>query len=189
MMSNPYDDNRRRLRLMALLALVAGMTFLVACRKKTSSPSTKPAETQPATRPATATAPATQPTTATAPATGPAAVALPPCTYDSRPPYPVRLFVRKPSQDQPGWLRITELGDENDIGTCTGVFPRHNRIEIESGNVRELRLHISYLPLAEKKRIILKIDGQTMELARKRRSYVTLERGVTGAWQVAKSDD
>jgi len=171
-----------------LTLVVAGLVGLWGgCRRKPPIPvaATLPATTQPSQ------APPSQPAStqsASAPATAPASrpAALPPSTYDPRPPYTVRLYVRDPAQKQPGWLRIAELADKKSTATCQGVFPRRNRIEIETTNVRRLCVDVGFLPLAPGKRLILSIDGQTMELIRKNRRRVQLERGKTGAWHVAK---
>jgi len=177
------------------LAVLACSLVGVACDCRPTSP---PPATAPATRPGTqavetqpaATAPATAP--ATQPATAPATQSVvPPSTYDSRPPYTVHLFVLgpEPEQEQPGWLRIVEPSRDEELATCLGRFPRHNRIEIETANVDHLRLDIGFLPLAPKRRIILSIDGQTMELARRDRRYIWLMRSdTTGGWYVADSD-
>jgi len=144
---------------------------------KPAPSATAPARTQPATQPATqpSTQPATQPTT------------LPSSSYDSKPPYPVKLYVRSPEDKQPGWLKIMQLADADDLATCRGEFPERNRICIETDNVRILRLHIGHLPLAARKRIVLRIDDQGIELAHKKRAYVMLERLSTGEWVVAGS--
>ncbi|HOW71319.1 MAG TPA: hypothetical protein PKY77_12015 [Phycisphaerae bacterium] len=125
---------------------------------------------------------------ASEPATGrPVPASLPTSTYDSTPPYPVRIFVRSPEDEQPGWLRILSLIDPKAAAACSGQFAVKNQIEVTTDNVRQIRIHISHLPLAERKRIILRIDDQPIELARKNRDYVILERRTTGEWNVAKS--
>jgi len=147
---------------------------------KPAPPASEPAQTQPVTQ--LATQPTTQP--ATRPATPP--TTQPSSSYDSKPPYPVRLYVRSPEDKQPGWLKIMQLADADSLATCRGEFPERNRICIETDNVRILRLHISHLPLAARKRIVLRIDDQGIELAHKKRAYVILERRSTGEWVVAK---
>ncbi len=157
-----------------------------------TQPASQPTDTAPATAPATApeTAPATEPSeiAETQPATQPA---LPESTYDPRPPYTVRLYVQdpEPDEEQPGWLRIIEQSAQGELATCFGQFPRHNRIEIETHNVQQLRLEVGFLPMAPDRRIILSIDGQTMELARRDRRHIWLRRSTTtGGWFVADSD-
>jgi len=108
---------------------------------------------------------------------------MPTSTYDSKPPYPVQLHVRDPDQEQPGWLKILLLTDENLIATAKGTFPEKNRICVETENVALLSIHISHLPLAEGKRIVLHIDDHGIELARTARKFVVLERRPTGLWK------
>jgi hypothetical protein len=165
---------------------------LTAC-KRAQQPPTPPAaepiqaapsvQTQPA---AAATSPASSPATTQA-ASSPASQPI--STYVSRPPYPVNLYVHSPTDKQPGWLRILKLADDKTPATCTGLFPRHNVIEVETTNVAQLRLHIGHLPLAERKRIALRIDGQGFELAHKSRAFVILERSPAGAWRITGSED
>jgi len=135
-------------------------------------PATQPAVTKPpATKPA-----ATQPT-----ATKPAAT-LPASTYDTKPPYPVKLYFRKAEDKQPGWLKIVELVNPKVPATAVGTFPKQNRFYVETNNVRQIRLHVSHLPLS-RGRIILQIDEQGIEITRKKgRKYVTLQRRPTGEW-------
>lgn len=161
--------------------------LLAGCEQKPpKQPITTPSKTTPASAPAPVkptTQPATQP--ATKPATQPAS--QPSSTYDPKPPYPVRLYVRSPEDKQPGWLKVTELADTDTMATCKGEFPERNRIIVDTENVSRLRLHIGHLPLAARKRIVLRIDDQGIELSHKKRAYVFLERRSTGEWVVDKS--
>jgi hypothetical protein len=168
---------------LALLGACTGSIWS-NCRKEPTRPvtATSPAATAPA-RPSASQPTSTQAASATAPASRPA---LPTSTYDPHPPYRVRLYVRKPAQKQPGWLRIAELSDAKAVATCQGVFPRRNRIEVETGNVQQLSINVGFLPLAPEKRLILSIDGQTMELARKGRGRVRLQRSESGVWHVVR---
>ncbi len=177
-------------------ALAAVLIAAVGCKPgvpRQATPATQQAAQEPsaATQPAAVTTapaagepsskPASQP--ATKPATRPAS------TYISKPPYPVNLYVLSPEEQQPGWLTIVQLFDDKTPATCTGLFPEQNEINVDTANVRELRLHIGYLPLGERKRIVLHIDGQAIELARKHRSFVVLKRSETGRWDPLRSED
>jgi len=118
------------------------------------------------------------------PASGPAGT-LPASTYDPNPPYPVRLNVSSPDDDQPGWLRILQIDQGRPAASATGVFPEQNLIEVNTQNVRRIRVHVAHLPLSAHKRIILRIDGQGMELSR-RHAFLHLERRPTGEWVVLR---
>ena len=95
----------------------------------------------------------------------------PASTYDSKPPYPVKLYVRRPEAAQPGWLKILKLADDAQAATAAGAFPEKNRIYVDTHNVQQIQIRIGHLPLAERKRIVLQIDGQGIEIARKRREF------------------
>ena len=155
-----------------VLTLLMLLPMAADCDKR-SQPQGKitPPTTQPA--PIVSSAPTTQPAT-------------PKSTYNSKPPYPVKLYVTDPEEKQPGWLKVLGLKDKDAPATTVGTFPERNRIDIETNNVNLLRIHIAHLPLAQGKRIVLHIDGQGIELAHKGRTYVLLERGTTGSWRVLK---
>ena len=180
-------------------SVVAGAVaaFLVAtagCSKQTEP---KPLRSQPA--PEAATQPAPPPARpAEAPAQDPEPVATQPVatrpaqtqpasTYDAKPPYPVRLYVRRPEDEQPGWLRILKRVDEEQAATSTGTFPEKNRIYVDTQNVQQIRIHVGHLPLGERKPIVLHIDEQVIQLSRKRGDFRTLARTRTGIWKVVKS--
>jgi hypothetical protein len=110
-------------------------------------------------------------------------------TYDSSPPYPEKLRVRSPADRQPGWLSIIEMADEKVAGTAEGTFPEQNRILVKTDNVKRIRIHIGHLPLNPGARTVLNIDGQPIEILRKHREYLHMERLSTGAWVVRKDDD
>ncbi|MGQ9651878.1 MAG: hypothetical protein ACUVXJ_17375 [Phycisphaerae bacterium] len=107
-------------------------------------------------------------------------------TYDSNPPYRVKLFVTDPSDKQPGWLRILKLNDGNQAGTAEGLFPEQNDVNVTTGNVQQIEVHISFLPLAPRKRTFLRIDGQVIEIVTRDRQYVILERSPAGVWKVLR---
>lgn len=113
--------------------------------------------------------------------------AAPASTYDSKPPYPVDLHVNSADDSQPGWLRIVQLDVADAPAAAHGEFPEQNVMVVDTQNVRRLEVRINDLPMAEKKRIILRLDGQGIELIRGNRRSVILERRATGAWGVVGS--
>ncbi|NLE60749.1 MAG: hypothetical protein GX616_20575 [Planctomycetes bacterium] len=121
---------------------------------------------------------------ATKPAESRPVESQPASTYDPSPPYRVKLFVRNPSAKQPGWLRILKLNDENQTATAEGLFPEQNDINVTTGNVQQIEVHISFLPLAPRKRTFLRVDSQVIEIVTKDRKFVVLERSPAGVWNV-----
>lgn len=117
------------------------------------------------------------------------APALEQSSYDSSPPYPVRLFVRRVEQEQPGWLRILKMSDPAEPATAAGAFPEQNRFLVDTRNVDEIRIHIRHLPTDPGKRIVLRIDNQPMEILRKQREYLILKRQSTGRWEVVSGEE
>jgi len=125
--------------------------------------------------------PEEKPKIAEAPASKPAPE-LPASTYDSKPPYPVELHVSSPKDEQPGWLKILTLDKEEQPAAAKGQFPEQNKFVVDTQNVQRIQLHISHLPLASGKRIILRIDNQGIQIVRNNRDFVTLLRKPTGEW-------
>ena len=174
-----YKPNVIWITMAALLVIVAG------CSKQAPQ---KPVRSQPAEIPATLPAESIPPATTTQPAETQPAATQPASTYDPKPPYPVKLYVRTPDEKQPGWLKIIELANPDALATATGTFPEQNRFYVETNNVRQIRIHISHLPLAPRKRTILQIDKQGIEITRKKhRKFVILERRPTGEWVVVNT--
>jgi len=138
-------------------------------------PANKPTDTRPSITPTTKPTPATRPTDEP-----------PASTFDTRPPYAVQLYVRKPEDKQPGWLKILTLDDEHAVAKAHGEFPKQNIADVTTENVRSIRVELGYLPLAEGKRVILRIDGQGIEITQRDRRFITLERRSTGQWEVRK---
>ncbi len=141
---------------------------------QTAPAHTRPAQTRP-TQPQAARPHAPEPETRPSDA-------LPPSRYDSKPPYPVELHVRDPREEQPGWLRILKLDDPDLPAGLQGKFPEQNLMIVDTQNVKRIDIHIGHLPLAPGRRIILRIDGNGMELRRGKGQFITLERTATGAW-------
>jgi hypothetical protein len=144
------------------------------------TPATKPSVQ--ASAPVEPPAPQSRPA-ATRPAETRPAVSQPASTYDPRPPYTVRLYVRNPEDRQPGWLKILELDDREQAATALGAFPEQNEIDVTTGNVRKIQVQIGFLPLAPRKRTFLRIDKQGIEITTKGREFVVLERSPAGAWK------
>lgn len=174
---------------------------LIAVAACSREPGRRAVDTQPSEQPAAQTlpppavpVPETQPEepppTERSPEPPPVATqpAKPTSTYDSRPPYPVDLYVASPREEQPGWLKILGLVDDKNLATAGGRFPEQNRIHVETRNVSRIRIHVSHLPLSPTERVILQIDGQGMVLNRKRQ-FAVLERRPTGEWVILPEKD
>ncbi len=173
----------------AMLTLIA--VFLAAgagCPRQSPSDESAQPMAKPPT-PAKTSAPAEQPPVQTRPAaTKPAETrpveSRPASTYDPNPPYRVNLFVTNPRDRQPGWIKILRLEDENRPATAEGVFPEQNDINVLTGNVQQIQINISFLPLAPRKRTFLRMDHQVVEIVTKGREFVVLERSPAGVWKV-----
>jgi len=179
------NEHKDHIRQSAGMVVVIFALVIAGCSKQTQQ---KPVASKPAETPATQSAesmPASAP--APTPIPAPPVTTRPASTYDPSPPYPVQLNVKSPDEKQPGWLRILEKDADDLLATANGRFPRQNRFSIDTNNVKQIRIHVSHLPLAPRKRIILHIDQQGIEILRKKgRDFVTLERRPTGEWIVVK---
>ncbi|MCL2330574.1 MAG: hypothetical protein FWC56_04665 [Phycisphaerae bacterium] len=110
----------------------------------------------------------------------------PKSTFVDKSPYPVMLFVNSPDEEQPGWVKIEKLAEENQLAKLYGRFPMQNRIYVDTTNVRRIRIHIDQLPLDPNERLVLQIDKQGMVISSRKDPTVTLERLATGEWTVSK---
>ncbi len=175
-------------RMIWFAALAAGLTAAADCSKPPKPKPIKGPTEQPTSKaPASASQPAAPAVQASRPAASRPAQTQPASSYDSKPPYPVKLRLRRPEDKQPGWLRIMEFVDDDQPAVADGTFPEKNRIYVDTRNVRRIQIHIGHLPLAERRRIVLQIDEQGIQLARKKRDFVMLERTPGGVWKVVKA--
>ena len=146
-------------------AVVVGLAVGVAgCR--TQAPPASPAEPSP---PATTTPSEpvveSQPATASAPATATAPVGL--------------------DDQQKGWLRIEKLQPDVEGGWATGDFDeKRNRISLVTQNVVEFSVDRRELPIRWDRRVLLRINAQSMELARKDRPKIRFRQSPSGAWDI-----
>lgn len=193
-MRHPF---RYRWALAALVAAGCAAILGAGCTNKSEERRPSPDDGTSAPKPEVATSrpmvesPATRP--ATQPASRPATQAasrpvddLPPSTFSTEPPYTVQLHVRKPEDKQPGWLKVLEFLDKEQTASAGGSFPEHNRIEVATVNVARLQIELGYLPLAERRRVVLHIDEQGIEITQRDRKIVTLRRSSTGKWEPEK---
>jgi hypothetical protein len=180
----------------ALAAAVVAGLWMSGCERQANKSgvesrpagesATTPRESRQPASAASAPAPATPKSApASAPASKPAEE-LPVSTFDTEPPYTVQLYVRKPEDKQPGWLKVLKLEDKHAVAKVRGIFPRQNRMEVQTENVSRLQIELRYLPLAEDKRVVLEIEGHAREITQRDRPFITLERQPTGEWVVEK---
>ncbi len=171
-----------------LACLFAGTGALIGCSERGEQKPVQGASTQTedhaaAPKETSEVTPAKIPSEPEPLATQPAAT-QPASTYDSKPPYPVQLYVRSPEDEQPGWLKVLELADEKQPAAVKGSFPEQNIMIVETQNVRRIQIHVGHLPLAAGRRITLRIDKQGIEILRKGREFVVLKRSLTGEWVI-----
>lgn len=132
-----------------------------------------------------------QPVTTTKPAspTEPAAPPSPPEQSDTPPEnhHRVTVRIRSLADPQRGWLRIESIRDSAVGAWATGSFLQHdNKIVIETENVEQFSINLSKLRLNWNRRVVLRIDGRSSELMRKRRPVVHLRRSPAGSWDVVE---
>jgi hypothetical protein len=172
--------------------LAAGALAWMGCRETPKPPPELPA-TMPKTAPAappeaeSVAPPLTQPTAPVASRPAAAEVPrpkLPKPQYEDVPPYRVVITVGSPDDPQAGWLHIESLADDKREAAVNGLFPEANRIRVDTNNVAELSLDLSMLPIRPKRRIILSIDNEGIELSQRHKGKIRLSRSPTGHWTV-----
>jgi hypothetical protein len=91
------------------------------------------------------------------------------------------------SDPQDGWLRIDALRPDAPGAWATGYFLEDpNKIVIETENVAEFSIDLPQLHVNWDRRVILRIDGHSSELIRKRRPILHLRRSPAGSWDVVE---
>lgn len=101
-------------------------------------------------------------------------------------PPPPPLDFQPPSQPglQNGWASIEERADPAQRAWVEGSTLDAEKVVIETENVRRFELNLPHLGVDWSERIVLKIDGSTSELTKKRWPSMILERTPAGAWVV-----
>lgn len=136
------------------------------------------------------------------PATEPVEVPPSPPPVEQQPPKPpepepkppppdkpnwVEVKVRTPFERQTGWLKIEELRDDASIARAVGWYPpKDNRIVIQTEGVQQFAIDLGSLGPDWERRVILRIDGRSSELTRKKSRVVHLRRSPAGAWEVVE---
>jgi len=86
---------------------------------------------------------------------------------------------------QTGWLRIEKLQPDVEGGWATGdADEKRNRISIVTQNVVEFSVDRRELPIRWDRRVLLRINAQSMELARKDRPRIRFRQSPSGAWDI-----
>ena len=125
----------------------------------------------------------------------PATPASPPTTQPATQPAPVKPLEPPASTradyavlsiEPHGWLTIDDVFEDVPGAWATGNYPRQNVIEIETDNVRTLSVDLSQLALHKNKRLIVRIDGQGMQVTRKTLPIIRFVRSVGGNWRVTR---
>lgn len=103
-------------------------------------------------------------------------------TLDPPPP----LDFQPPSQAglQSGWASIEERAEPAKRAWIEGTTQRSDKLVIETENVRQFELNLPHLGVDWSERIVLRIDGSTSELTKKRWPSMILQRTPAGAWVV-----
>ncbi len=86
-----------------------------------------------------------------------------------------------------GWLRIEGIRDSAVGAWATGSFlSDRNKIVIETENADQFTINLAKLRLNWNKRVILRINGHSSELTKKRDPLLRLHRSPAGSWDVVE---
>ncbi len=88
-----------------------------------------------------------------------------------------------PEPRTPRYLEIVEQVHSDRTGTVRATITSPTKLELETDNIKRLRITREGLPLAEGRSIVLRIDGQGIEWTRQY-TAVELERSSAGTWTV-----
>ena len=88
----------------------------------------------------------------------------------------------------PDYLKIVERHDASEPGHVDFRITSRRRLEIETRNVRRLRIERSLLPMDTDGSIVLRLDGQGIEWTA-RSTTVEFERSANGAWTPVREQE
>ncbi len=87
------------------------------------------------------------------------------------------------------WLAIEQAGSDVVGGWASGAVLDGNKVVIDTQDVTQFTLDLSQMPVDWGGRVVLKIDGHTSELTRKRYPTLRLRRSPSGGWVPVDDDD
>jgi len=105
----------------------------------------------------------------------------------SEPPPPAANTVSTKPEGK--WLTIERREIESLGASARGEVTDSHRLEIRTDNVDQFSVDLSEIPLDWNKRIVLRVNTQTMELTKKKHPLVHFRRTPTGDWVVVPPDE
>jgi len=112
----------------------------------------------------------------------------PPPTEPPEPadPFHLTFELSSPQQKQRGWLRVLEFFNEGRAAKVEARWEGANRITVSTQNVRNLSLDLGQLPVKAGKSLVLRLNGQGIQLSSKHGPVVEFERGEAGNWRLRR---
>lgn len=166
------------------MAVISAATFFLACGLALVC-CTRPTAPAVSATPPRGDAPQPDPAGATTqPANAPAA--RPQARSTPIEPAPAEIDMETPEEPEPRTPRYLEIVDEiraDGVGTVRATVTLPSKLELETDNVKRLRITREGLPLATGRSIVVRIDGQGIEWTRQY-TAVELERSSAGTWTV-----
>ena len=163
-----------------VMIVIAASFFLIGgaslvCCSRTTSPGVEAPPPRAETKPSEAKPSETPPQEAQAEPEKPAE-RQPPTEIDMRTP-------QQPAPELPRYVAVVDQYEAGQPGIVRANVVQPRKLELETTNVRKLRITREGLPLARDRSIALHIDGQGIEWTRE---YVAveLERSPAGVWEV-----
>lgn len=102
---------------------------------------------------------------------------------ESVPQPEIDVLTDTPEPKPPSYVAVVDQYEAGRPGRVRAKITAPSKLELETGNVRRLRITREGLPLPRDRSIVLRIDGQGIEWTR---DYlvVELERSPAGVWEV-----
>ncbi|MFQ5489567.1 MAG: hypothetical protein ACE5GE_02495 [Phycisphaerae bacterium] len=110
----------------------------------------------------------------------------PPAEPDPENRVEIRLLSLDEQQD--GWLRIEAIRKGATGAWAGGSNPTPGRIVIDTENVDRFSINCAQLHIDWSGRVVLRIDGRSSELTRKKRPLIHFQRSPAGSWDVVRTD-
>jgi hypothetical protein len=177
------NHSRSAVKVLAGLALLCGVGLIACERPATPGVTLTPPRESDAETPTDADRPE-KPPTATEADTEPGAMTAP--RDDVADTNAATIDIEEPGEPRPGiprFISITEEIEPQRLSSVDVAVLPPRKLELNTENIKRLRLTREGLPLAKNSSIVLRIDGQGIEWT-PRYIAVELERSPTGLWTV-----
>ena len=101
-------------------------------------------------------------------------------------PFHLSFELATPDTKQRGWVRVMKFFNQGPPAGVEAHWEGPNRITIDTQNVQLLSLDLGQLPVDRRKSVVLRLNGQGIQLSSGHGPVVQFERGQAGTWRLLR---